>query len=321
MKFFRKSTVYSALFLILILCLLFFTKKTTEFAYIGLKTWFDNMIISLFPFMVVMNLLIYTGLSRLFIRPFYLLFKPIFRNSADALFVIFFGFLCGFPLGAKCAIDLYKKGILSKTNTEYLLCFTNNIGPAYMLGFFIGTICPDSSVYMALFCFYALPLFYGILLRYTVYKSKLDQEYHKSMHSAYGQTLDTVVLPIIPSLPDAIQNALISIASLGGYMIVFNTLRILPYIFVSDFPILHTLFQSILEISGGLLCLKQSISFKPLLFASLYAAFSFNGLCCHFQTFALMQGTILSRQKYMLHKIILCSITTLLCFFFYTILY
>ena len=307
MKNLGKNLFFTAFCFLLGICFLFYAQKTAAFAYIGLKTWFDSMIISLFPFMVLMNLLIKTGLSGLFIRPFYMLLRPLFRNTPDALFVIFFGFLCGFPLGGKCAVDLYQKGRISYKNAEYLLCFSNQIGPAYMLGFFIGTIRAPGSIFFAVFTLYGIPFIYGLILRYTVYRKELEPEYRKT--SCTGATPDGI--SILSALPEAVRDALSQIAILGGYMILFNALRIVPHLMFAHIPKFYLLSQCMLEISGGLLCANTSLPDGILKTMVLYGIFSFNGLCCHFQTFSLLQQTDFSGKKYMLHKIILCSITIL----------
>ena len=314
MKILGKNTMWICFLLLLAFCFLFYSEKTTEYAYIGLKTWFDRMIISLFPFMVLINLLIRSGLAEAFVKPFSFFLKPVFRNSDAAIFVILFGFLAGFPLGAKCAVDLYKQGKLSETNAEYLLCFCNNIGPAYMLGFYMQTIHPQMSLCLAIVCFYVLPLLYGILLRYTLFYKKLNREYASALHT-YNSS-DIRKKNVLYFLPDAVSGALVQIATLGGYMILFNAARIVPYVFLSKCPTMFIAAQSILEISGGLLCIKQALSPGFFQEAAFALVFVFNGLCCHFQTFSLMHGLPLSKQKYMLHKIILCSITvfTLYCF-------
>lgn len=307
MKKLRKNIFLSAFCLLLCTCFLFHAKKTAEFAYIGLSTWFEQMITSLFPFLVFMNLLLRTGLSDTFIRPFYYLLRPLLRNTPDAIFVIFFGFLCGFPLGCKSVCTLYREGRLSKENAEYLLCFSNNIGPAYMIGFFIGTIKPPHSLLLAACFLYGTPLLYGLFLRYTVYRRFLDAEYVKTVRS----NRQTARPSVLSALPDAISDALSQIAMLGGYMILFNALRIVPHLFLGNIPFLYILSQSLLEISGGLLCVNGSLADGLLKTLGIYAVFSFNGLCCHFQAFSLMEPLQLSGKKYMLHKIILCSITVL----------
>lgn len=307
MKKLRKNIFYTIFFLLLAGCFLFHAEKTAEFAYIGLNTWFEQMIVSLFPFMVLMNLLLRTGLSNYFIRPFYYILRPIFRNNADAIFVVFFGFLCGFPLGGKCVVDLYEKGNLSKKNAEYLLCFVNNIGPAYMVGFFLNTIKPPHPSVLALLFLYGIPVLYGLILRYTVYKLPLDAEQLNLIRSKKTHKSQAILY----ALPDAIKDALLQIAILGGYMIIFNALRIVPHVFFESNPSLYIATQSLLEISGGLLCVNTSLPDGLIKTLCLYAVFSFQGICCHFQTFSLLQRVQLSGQKYMLHKIILCSITVL----------
>lgn len=307
MKNSRKNILGTVFMLFLAFCFLFHAEKTAQFAYIGLETWYEQMIISLFPFMVFMNLLLKTGLSELFIKPFYKFLGPIFKNTSEAVFVIFFGFLCGFPLGAKCTVDLYKKGAISKENAQYLLSFANNLGPSYMLGFFIKKIQPDCSVLFALFTLYGIPFLYGILLRYTIYKKRLDAEY---ISSTKKLKTSSYINPVT-IMPEVINDSLKQIGVLGGYMIFFNALRIVPHLLFQNYDGIYVAAQSIIEISGGLLCvntISDDTIFKTVF---LFTVYTFNGLCCHFQTFSILQETPLSKQKYMLHKIILCSITTL----------
>lgn len=311
MKNLRKNVLFAFFFLILTACFLFHAEKTGEFAYVGLKTWFDHMIISLFPFLVLMNLLLKTGLSTLFIRPFSILLRPFFRNTDDAMFVLFFGFLCGFPLGAKCALQLYRKGVISKENTEYLLCFCNNIGPAYMLGFFAGDINPGPSIGFSLFVCYGIPLLYGLFLRYSIYRHPLDRDYH----CQNANQICNHPPAVMSAFPDAIRDALVQIGILGGYMVLFNALRIVPHLLFRGNRALYIATQSMLEISGGLICVKSMLAEGLLQTLCLYVVFSFNGLCCHFQTFSLLEHTPISKQKYMLHKLILCSITILFVWF------
>ena len=86
MKISQKNLLIVCFLFLLLVCILCNSKKTAEFAYIGLNTWYLNMIPSLFPFMVLLNLLISTGLSYWFMKPFSVFLKP-FRNTEDAGFV------------------------------------------------------------------------------------------------------------------------------------------------------------------------------------------------------------------------------------------
>lgn len=307
MKISQKNLLTVCFLFLLLVCILCNSKKTAEFAYIGLNTWYLNMIPSLFPFMVLLNLLISTGLSYWFMKPFSVFLKP-FRNTEDACFVLFFGFLCGFPLGAKCVVDLYRRGRLSEANSEYLLSFTNNIGPAYFCGFVLGQIYLTPSFGKSLFVMYGLPLLYGLFLRHTRYRRILDRELMTR------RSEPPVIKPVLQCLPDAISSALTQITVLGGYMIVFNALRILPELLFTKNPYLYLAGQSILEISGGLLCIKTFVKSTVLTIVLAHTCLAFGGLSCFFQTTALFQHTPFSGKKYMLHKLLLCSISMIVSY-------
>ena len=45
------------------------------------------------------------------------------------------GWLSGYPIGAKIAVNLRNNNICSKEDCERLLSFTNNSGPAFYLDF------------------------------------------------------------------------------------------------------------------------------------------------------------------------------------------
>ena len=113
-----------------------------------------------------------------------------------------------------------------------------------------------------------------------------------------------VIKPVLQCLPDAISSALTQITVLGGYMIVFNALRILPELLFTKNPYLYLAGQSILEISGGLLCIKTFVKSTVLPIV----------LSCFFQTTALFQNTPFSGKKYMLHKLLLCSISMIVSY-------
>lgn len=315
-----------SLFLLLIL---FLTNsgQTIHYAFLGLHTWYQQMIPSLFPFLFLSNFLIKNNLTEYFIRPVSFLLKPVFQICDSCIFVIFFGFLCGFPLGAKCVTGLYEKKEITIHEAEYLLCFTNNFGPAYLCGF-VYPLLANASLKInrlsILGIVLGIPFLYGILLRYTYYrtfikspkydylrKGQKKNKYH-DVTICYTENKQTGYLE---SIPFVLRDSLYQIGLLGGYMIVFNVIRVVPDILLTKWTFLNLLFQSVLEISGGLLCIQAYTQNQVFLHFASFAALSFGGLSCYFQTLSLLHTCKLSGQKYMLHKMILCSITCLFLFF------
>lgn len=285
------------------LFLLIYPSLTKEFASLGLITWLENMIPSLLPFMILSGILIQLDLSALFSKPFGILLKPVFKVNNYCIYVIVMGFICGFPMGAKACVDLFQREKITKNEARYLLSFTNNIGPAYFLTFVLGQIYQTHNIFFSCFIMFGIPFLYGIFLRYTVYRNKIS----------FTETTVTLAKPdmsFFDAVDTAITNGLVQIGILGGYMLFFNLLILIPYLLLGN-HYCYSFLHSLTEISGGLtLTGKENMPYIHK-FIFVHTALAFNGLCCLFQTLHLLKGTGLSGQKYMLHKIILCSITCL----------
>lgn len=292
-----------------------------EYALMGLMCWYENMIPTLLPFMILTSFLIRLHLESVIIRPIYPLFQKVFHVRPEMIFEILLGFLCGFPMGSKITSELYQNGRINKIEAEYLLTFTNNVSPAYFWGFVCATFYGGKNLWPFWGIQYGIPLCYGILLRYTFYRNSIPCKL--SLSTASCKTVSSQSTPATPlsarrlveALDEAINTGLVQIAALGGYMIVFNTLVFFPATFLRTLPFPALISHLLLEISGGLLRLKQFQTFHTLsdinLMLLIQATLTANGLCCLFQTIKYLKGTNLSIKKYMLHKGILCSITCL----------
>ena len=112
-----------------------------------------------------------------------------------------------------------------------------------------------------------------------------------------------VIKPVLQCLPDAISSALTQITVLGGYMIVFNALRILPELLFTKNPYLYLAGQSILEISGGLLCIKTFVKSTVLTIDLSQTCLTYGGMRSYLQTTEHYQNKPKSVKKYMLNKI------------------
>ena len=96
--------------------------------------------------------------------------------------------------------------------------------------------------------------------------------------------------------------------SLGGYMILFNLLNMVPHI-LFERPIV--VLSPLLEITGGLKMLGTSLPLYSLL------ALSFGGFSCIAQTYSCIGNSDLSIGGYIKHKIILTLLNGVfyLCWF------
>ncbi len=298
-----KNLWVSALLAIVLFLFYFNPALFFQNAYEGLTLWYETMICSLFPMMMIMNLLQKSGYYQFLIQPLYYLQRKLFSLSKEGTFVLFFGFFGGFPLGIRLLTNLYKENKLSKQEAEYLLCFASPLGPVYLNSYVFEKIYPQSDKLWPIVYFYSIPLFYGLLLnRINQRKAIINVKQSMPDISNSSNTLNTPSLVSI--LPSAVKEALIQIAMLGGYMCFFNSLKsVLSFSFW---------LSASMEVNQGLLSIQKQLSNSRYFALYVYALLTFQGFCCMFQALSILDETDLSRQKYMLHKIILCSIVIFL---------
>lgn len=286
--------LYTLLFLCLTWGILSHSQLSLAYALLGLDLWFNKMVPALFPFMILSGIMIRMNLTKHFSKLLFFLIGPIFRVSENVCYAMIMGFLCGFPMGAKTISDLWKRNLISQREGEFLLAFCNNIGPVYFCSYVLPLL-GKKLVFPYLFGMYGLPVFYGLLLRYTTYK-----DLSAAHESNTVQLQPEGKKNILTGMDDAITSSIQSIMSLGGYMILFNLLNILPHIILNKTPIF---LAPLLEITGGLKLMNGQYALYGLILLP------FGGFSCIAQTYSCIKGTALSIADYTLHKIILTALT------------
>lgn len=274
----------------------------------GLTTWCTKMIPSLFPFMVLSGILLRTGLSYRLSHILYPILGTLFRLSPDCIYVIFMGFLCGFPMGANIIAESLSLNRISKKEADLLLAFCNNIGPVYFISF-VSILCPYYPLWLTFSIMYLVPLTYGLILRYIHYRD--IPYYKKACHKTnYNLGKGHSIVPCTPApainsscgraLQDSLQKAITSILYLGGYMVIFTVIQ-LPFYnsyYQLPEPYIHVL-KGLLEISSGITALQPYPELYMLVYSLLLP---FCGLCCLYQTYAMIKDTPLSLTSYLPHK-------------------
>ncbi len=285
------SMVYIIVFIIIVFLMLTNAPLSLQYARKGLDVWFENMVPTLLPFMILSGTLVRMGLTDGFTALVYPFLKPVFRISKSACYVMVMGFMCGFPMGAKCIEDLYCKGRLNDREAAWLLSFCNNIGPIYFVSFAVPLI-GCKQLLPCVIGMYGLPLLYGLVGRYTVFKSMSSRmNHHKIPYQPMG---------LLDALNESVYASVQSILMLGGYMILFNLLMLVPHLGLGDNA---GYIAPLLEITGGLSRLKDHAPGYSLVMLA------FGGLSCIAQTYSCISQTNLSIQKYIGHKLALAAIT------------
>jgi len=112
--------------------LLFHAAMAQDAAQGALQLCVSVIVPSLFPFMVISSLMVRCGALSFLGRPLAPITKRLLRLPGCAAGAVILGALCGFPVGAKTACELYENRFLTKRQTERLIAIANNTGPAFI---------------------------------------------------------------------------------------------------------------------------------------------------------------------------------------------
>lgn len=294
------------LFLVLTVCILTNSSLSLAYATLGLELWFKKMIPALLPFMILSGVMVRLKLTEKMSMALFPLLGPVYRVRKNVVYCMMLGFLCGFPMGAKVTSELLERGMLTEKEASYLLAFCNNIGPVYFCSFVLPLLGRRLTL-PYLFGMYGIPLLYGLLLRHTVFRDSLQTESASRgrkqqipLPELHACSSENGAIPfgrkLLEALDDSIVSSLQSILTLGGYMVLFDLMNLLPHLLSGRSPFLAA---PLLEITGGLSLLGGGLPLYSLL------ALSFGGLSCMAQTYSCIKGTGLSMGSYVRHKVIL----------------
>ncbi|MEG2421044.1 MAG: nucleoside recognition domain-containing protein [Oscillospiraceae bacterium] len=296
--------------------LLFFPAAAMEGARAGLSLCYNVIIPSLFPFFVLSSLVVELGLAAYLGRALEHLMRPLFRvpGVCSAAFVL--GFVGGYPVGARTAIELYENGMCTKTEGERLLAFCNNSGPAFILGVVGVGIFSSPAVGVLLYlCHIAASLCVGFLFRFykgseTGRPTKTEQLFHVEQFSV--------------AFPSCIKSSFSSVLNICAFVLffavalrLFSASGILPFLaellgrlFAPlGFSALwgERLLTGLLELSSGVASLSGGGGSLSM------AAFMLGwaGLSVHCQVLSFLGGSDLSPRTYLVGKLLHGSLSAL----------
>ncbi len=290
--------------LILFVLMLLFPELTKSGAYDGLILWFNIIIPTLLPFMIINGLICHFNAFEIVSRLLYPLTKRVFKISKNANYCLIMGFLCGFPMGSKTIADMIDSRKISLSEGAYLLSFCNNLSPAFILNYVVSSILlncykiPMNKIYLFYFIIFFSPVIVSFLYRYIEkYDYKLsistNTNKNKSISSFKANFLDNCIL-----------NSFENIFKIGGYIIIFTIIST----WILNLPIINGnigfLSSSIFEVTSGLFTLKHTcLSYKSAMIL-LLSLCSFGGICSIAQTYSMIAETPLKLSSYIKYKVI-----------------
>lgn len=93
----------------------------------------DNLIPSLFPFIVLSAYLVNSPVSDILAKVTNKLSVKLFKTNGYGMCAVIMGVIGGYPVGAKTVADFYECGKISKKQAQSLLLWCVNPGPAFVI--------------------------------------------------------------------------------------------------------------------------------------------------------------------------------------------
>lgn len=258
----------------------------------GLLLCSEVIIPSLFPFAVITLFLFSCGFTNYVKKAIERPAKAFFGLSGEALLIMLFSFIGGFPVGAKLIDKCYTEGKISEKTAKRMLCYSVNPGPAFVIIGIGQTMMGNTKIGVILFASGILASL-TIALVFSVYEKKESFKEAKSTRQSIRLS-DTFV--------NSVFDASYSIIAICGFVILFSAIIGVISHF-SESEITKALLAT-LEISNGVSLFPRNIAFLAFLI-------SFSGFCIHFQILSVTKNISVSYKNLFVSRLI-CGVLSLI---------
>ncbi len=296
-------------------------KQCIGFTIDGAKLFFNAVFPSLFPFLVIVNLIISFGGIEIYSRLLgTLLCRPLGLPKECSL-VLLVSVFCGYPLGARYAAELYEQNLIDHQTLERLLNIATNGSPLFIIGS-VGTamLGHPSLGYILIISNILSCIIMGLLL---------PGRYKWKNYKTTNKKVSTQSINLGIALKNALEDAVKTCISIGSFVIIFsviiniiksNASFNIALTYVSKYTNLPIeIFQSftlgILEVTNGCnLIASSAISYDLKLTISSFLI-AFSGLSITSQVYSLVYKHKISINKYILLKVIQGIVAALITLF------
>ena len=332
-----KEKSISIIFILYLFFLVLFAKSNFNAAKKGITLWANNVVPSLFPFFVAVELLKHTNLIYFLSIKLDKYMKPIFNLPGVASFPFVMGLISGYPVGAKIVSDLYSNNLCTQKEAERMLAFTNNSGPLFIIGTVGCSFYSNTSIGILLLISHILSsicvgIILGIISRIksatNTFTANSTQSASTNNFSSLFQD-DIKIADLGGILGSAIVSAIKSILMIGGFVTIFSVilsilnntkiLTIISYFISNIFHInpdyIVGLLTGFLEFTNGLYKIS-TINNKMLSINLILSSFiiGFGGISVTLQVLNIISKNKLSIKTYIFGKLLHGTISALFTF-------
>ena len=301
--------------------MIFFSSSNIVAVRNSLDLFLNSVFPSLFPFLIMTELLSYTSLVPWISSKFEHVMPTVFNVSSIGIYPFIMGIISGYPVGAKIATSFREKNICTKEECERLLSFTNNSGPLFIIGTVGILMFRSTTIGILLFITHILAcITVGIIFRF--WKNTSNTELPHSKSSKVSNSKFASLSNLGEVLAESINSSISTILLIGGFVVIFSSVisilktggifNILTNIVSPIFNCLNIdinfaqgLFTGFLEITNGINVIS-SIICKKISINLIFTAFllGFGGISVFLQVLSITSKTDLSIKPYIYGKLL-----------------
>lgn len=212
-----KNVLITVICTLLILNIVLKPEISLNSALTGVHLFVNSVFVSIFPFLVLINIMIHYNGVHIYSKILgNILCKPL-RLPKECSVVLTVSILCGYPLGAKYACDLYEKKYIDHSTCERLISIASNPSPLFVIGA-VGTSMLKNPTL-------GLLLIISSYLSCVVIAILIPPKKHAiNNKKVYSSSMTNTNLTIGDVLKSSIDNAFKVAISIGGFIIFFSVI-------------------------------------------------------------------------------------------------
>ncbi len=265
----------------------------------GLLLWFHTIIPTLLPFIILSNLMVSLDVFHYLTFFFAPITKPILAISKNSNYAIILGMICGYPMGAKTCADLVINKKINPKEGQYLLLFTNNVSPMFVISYISNSILKNQALNGDFFiAIYLSPILISLIYNKHYRKSI------KTLRFTHTQTNYNTNMIDFRLIDKAIMDGFETITKLGGYIILFSIISSFIQEKIEINLLVKCFILGFVEITTGIDYIG-SMSFPIFLKGLIICGItSFGGLSSLAQTNSMIKEAGLSIKPYFFSKLL-----------------
>lgn len=291
----------------------------------GAHLFFYKVFPSLFPFLTISNIMLYCNGVFIYSKVFGKLLCIPLRLPVQCSFVVIISSLCGYPLGAKYACELYEKKIIDFNTCKRILNIASNASPLFVIGSVGVSMFKSLRMgYILLIANYLSCFIMSLVIKPD--ENKISSKF--TLNNMYDLNLGS-------ALRTSIEDSIKTSASVGGFIILFSVinniiknsiifdaiLEKISMLFNLPTKVIQGFLLGLIEMTNGCNILSAT-NINPAIKLSI-ASFliGFSGLCILWQCNSFMSKFNFSLIRYSKYKLLQGTISSIICFLTYNILY